>query len=71
MKYDGRSFLKQYVPLKPVRRGFKVWERADSITGYICDFAVYTGKEGEVERDLGGKVIKKLVEPLAGRQYHI
>ena len=40
--------------MKPVRRGFKVWVRADSINGYICDFAVYTGKEGVVEKDLGG-----------------
>ena len=67
VKYDGRSFLKQYVPMKPIRRGFKVWVRADSVNGYICDFAVYTGKEGEVERDLGGKVVKKLVEPLVSR----
>ena len=47
-----------------------MWVRAD-VNGYICDFAVYTGKEGEVERDLGGKAVKKLVEPLAGGHYHI
>jgi hypothetical protein len=46
------------VPLIPVRRGFKVWVRADSTNGYISDFAVYTGKEGEVEKDLGAKVAK-------------
>ena len=71
VKFDGRSCLKQYVPMKPVRRGFKVWVRADSLNGYMCDFAVYTGKEGVVEKDLGGKVVKKLVEPLAGDHYHI
>ena len=71
VKFDGRSCLKQYVPMKPVRRGFKVWVKADSLNGYMCDFAVYTGKEGVVEKDLGGKVVKKLVEPLAGDHYHI
>ena len=69
--FKGRSSLKQYVPLKPVRRGFKVWVRADSTNGYISDFSVYTGKEGEVERDLGAKVVKKLVQPLSGGYYHV
>ena len=58
VKFYGRSCLKQYVIMKPVRRGFKVWVRADCINGYICDFAVYTGKEGVVEKDLGGKVVR-------------
>ena len=35
--FKGRS-LKQNVPLKPVKRGFKIWVRADSTNGYICDF---------------------------------
>ena len=33
--FKGRSSLKQYVPLKPVRRGFKIWVKADSNNGYI------------------------------------
>ena len=63
--FKGRSSLKQYVPLKPVRRGFKIWVRADSNNGYICDFSVYTGKEESTEKNLGPKVVKKLAEPLA------
>ena len=69
--FKGRSSLKQYVPLKPVRRGFKIWVRADSVNGYVCDFSVYTGREEEVERDLGAKVVKRLVQPLAGGNYHV
>ena len=71
MPFKGRSSLKQYVPLKPVRRGFKSWVRADSTNGYISDFSVYTGKEEVVEKDLGAKVVKKLAEPLTGGRYHI
>jgi len=36
--------MKQYLPKKPVKRGFKVWVRADVQTGFFCDFQVYTGK---------------------------
>ena len=32
---------------------------------------LHTWKDGEVERDLGGKVMKKRVETLAGGHYHI
>lgn len=69
--FKGRSSLKQYIPLKPVRRGFKIWMRADSTNGYICDFSVYTGKEESAEKGLGEKVVKKLSQPLAGGNYHI
>ena len=30
IKFKGRSSLKQYVPLKPVKRGIKAWVRADA-----------------------------------------
>ena len=42
---EGRFTLKQYMPLKPVRRGIKVWALADSLNGYISEFEVYTGKK--------------------------
>ena len=34
--FKGRSTLKQYMPMKPVKRGFKVWMLADAHTGYVC-----------------------------------
>ena len=39
----GRSSMKHYLPKKPIKRGFKVWVRAQSATGYFSDFKVYTG----------------------------
>ena len=48
--------MKQYVPLKPTKRGFKVWVRADSVTGYICDFNVYVGQETTVAEEGLGRV---------------
>lgn len=46
--FKGRSTLKQYMPKKPVRRGIKVWMRADAESGYVSAFEVYPGKKGTV-----------------------
>ena len=46
-QFAGRSSMKQYMPLKPTKRGFKVWVRADAITGYFCDFDVYVGRPSD------------------------
>ena len=54
--YKGRSSLKQYMPKKPVKRGLKVWVRADSVTGYISRFQIYTGKKS-TEKGLGARVV--------------
>ena len=40
----GRSAMKQYLPKKPVRRGFKLWVVADSSNGYFLDVDVYVGR---------------------------
>ncbi|CAH2003205.1 unnamed protein product [Acanthoscelides obtectus] len=43
--FKGRTTLKQYMPMKPVKRGFKVWVIACSRTGYNLGFKIYEGKE--------------------------
>ena len=60
VKFIGRFTLKQYMPKKPIKRGFKVWVRADSHNGYISDLDVYTGRDDSTETNLGAKVVKKL-----------
>ena len=70
IKFKGHSSLKQYMRDKPVKRGIKVWVRADSSNGYVCDFNVYTGKDGNsTEKNLGAKVVKKLSRELVGGNY--
>ena len=71
IKFKGRSSLKQYLPMKPIKRGFKVWVRADSQNGYLCNFDIYTGKEESAETNLGAKVVKKLSRTLVGKRYHL
>ena len=69
VKYKGCSSIKQYIPQKPVKRGFKIWMLVDSATGYVLKFTVYEGKTGNsVERGLGAKVVKRLTEHL--QKYH-
>ena len=71
IKFKGCSSLKQYVPLKPVKRGIKAWVRADARNGIMCELSVYTGKEGDqTETNLGAKVIKKLTRKI-GHNHHI
>ena len=62
--HKGRSSLKQYMPKKPVKRGFKIWVWADSVTGYVSRFQVYSGKEKSSEKGLGNRVVKELTADL-------
>ena len=61
VKFKGRSELKQYMPLKPIQRGIKIWQRCDSLTRYVYDFNIYSGKETvQQEGTLGEIVVQKL-----------
>ena len=48
IKFKGKSKITQYIPLKPIKWGIKVWILADSVNGYIIDFKVYICKEGDI-----------------------
>ncbi|KAJ8887126.1 hypothetical protein PR048_013341 [Dryococelus australis] len=50
--FIGRSGLKQYMPMKPVKRGYKVWCLADYDKGFVLKFEIYSGKTG-ISDDLG------------------
>ena len=47
--------MKQYVPLKPTKRGFKVWVRADSVT----------------EEGMGERVVSQLCKEIEGYNYYV
>lgn len=71
IKFKGRSYLKQYMPKKPIKRGYKVWVLADQ-TGYCWNFDIYTGKTGnDTEKNLGSKVVKMLAAPLINKNHKI
>ena len=46
IKFQGRSSLKQYLPMKPTKHGIKVWVLGDANNGYFLNLSVFTGREG-------------------------
>ena len=64
--------MKQYLPLKPTKRGIKVWVVAESQTGYFLDLQVYVGKEsGSSEHGLGERVVLELTEQYRGKAHRV
>lgn len=72
IRFKGRCSFKQYMPMKLIKRGCKVWTRADD-SGYICQFEVYAGKPSTTssECELGQPVGSKLSLSLKDKNYHI
>ena len=72
IKFQGRSSLKQYMPIKPIKRGIKVWVLADSINGYFSQLEVYTGKQpDQVETGLESRVFRSLTADFRGTHHLI
>lgn len=67
IKFKGHNIMRQYVKNKPIKWGFKMWCRADSSTGYLFQFDLYTGKkQGGSQTGLGESVVLQLCEGLQG-----
>ncbi|KAK6177165.1 hypothetical protein SNE40_015322 [Patella caerulea] len=68
VKFKGRLGFIQYMPMKPIKRGVKVWMSACPSTGYAFTFDVYTGRnnDGSVETGLGHKLVMKLPKSMHG-----
>ena len=64
VKFKGRSSLKQYLPLKPTKHGFKVWTLADSKNGYVYSFCIYKGKDYPRQTTLSEHVARNIVSDL-------
>lgn len=65
--FKGRSSLKQYNPMKPIKRGYKLWCVADQ-NAYVSRFEVYQGKNEKLEEEfkdfgLGERIVLSLSKP--------
>jgi hypothetical protein len=60
--FKGRTHLRQYMPAKIVKWGFKLWAICDGQSGFCLQCNPYAGKRpGEKSTsDLGGKVVREL-----------
>lgn len=76
IRFKGRSSFKQYNPMKPIKRGYKLWCLADN-DGYIYSFDIYTGKAGNDDSNLrkefglGGEVVLKLTDHLKNKNHKV
>ncbi|XP_060863545.1 piggyBac transposable element-derived protein 3-like [Metopolophium dirhodum] len=76
VKFKDRSTLKQYNPMKPVKRGYKIWSLADQ-KGYMLAFKIYQGKEEIVNHEfdkiygLGERVVLELTKSIWNEQREI
>lgn len=68
VKFKGRNSMKQYIPMKPIKRRYKVLARAEPVTGYLSKFKLYTGRkesnDSTSKYPLGSTVVKKLCATL-------
>ena len=72
IKFQGRSSLKQYMAMKPIKRGIKVWVLADGVSGYFSRLEVYSVKQtNHVETGLGSRVLKSLTTDFHGKYHHV
>lgn len=61
--FKGRSSIKQYLPMKPIKRGFKVWVVACAVSGYMIGFQIYEGKTSTcIEGTLGERTVLSLAK---------
>ena len=64
--FKGKSSLRQYMPAKPHKWGFKLWRRS-GVSGFLYGFSVYEGKvQGQEIPECGvsGDIVLKLIKTL-------
>ena len=71
VQYSGfkAKVRKFFMPLKPIRAGFKIYAIADSATGYISNFIVHPYKGGKPAKMTD--IAMEVVEPHLGKYHHI
>ncbi|XP_048576402.1 piggyBac transposable element-derived protein 2-like [Nematostella vectensis] len=72
IKYKGRLSFVQYMPMKPTKRGIKVFCLCDASSGYMITSSIYTGKNPN-QRDGGSvnKIVTELVSPIKNCGYFV
>lgn len=67
IKFKGRLGIVQYMPMKPDKRGIKMWMMCTSHLGYTLGFDLYSGKNSSVQKSgkgLGYDVVMHLTQKL-------
>ena len=65
-KSKGRSSIRQYLKMKPIKWVFKWWFWSAISSGYLYEFYLYLSRKKVVEVNLGESVVMQLSEKLKG-----
>ena len=66
IKFNGRSKFKVYMPLKPVKYGFKAYVLTEASTGYLLNWSLYEGEKSSLV-----DIVSNLASPFAKNGYTI
>ncbi|XP_066969111.1 piggyBac transposable element-derived protein 3-like [Macrobrachium rosenbergii] len=73
VKYYGHNSLKQFIQVKPIRFGYKLWALCGT-SGYCYNFDLYCGTNPQLDKNdeiaLGSKVVLKMLEAVADPESH-
>ena len=70
--FKGCSVMKQYMPLKPIKKGYKMWWLCDSTNGYMYNMSLYTGGGDSSNDDsLSPVMVQHLLHPLYHANHHV
>ena len=70
--FKGRSSMKQFMPMKPTKRGYKVWCRCVAANGFTSDCEIYTGQsESGREQNLSSAVVLRLARPIFNKGFYL
>ena len=71
IKYKGRSITRQHIKTKPIKWGFRMWNRCAPKTGYLYEFDFDTSRKETTEFGLGESVVLQITVKLNGSFCHI
>ena len=59
-RFKGRSLMRQYLKMKPIKWRFKWWFRCTSSTGHLNKFDLYSGWMKDIEVNFGESVVMQI-----------
>ena len=73
VNFKGRVKFLQYIPSKPHKWGMKIWILAESKTGYVYNWSLYTGKAAKdrAGRTATHKLVMDICDPVLDLGHHI
>ena len=69
IKYKGRLSFIQYMPMKPVKRGIKVYCLCEATTGFLVKFDIYVGKTNSAGNSTEN-IVYNLLDSFQGRNFY-